>query len=569
LGDDAIAINAPEGYGGSISRVTITNCTFYSTLTLARIYSIYSTPHTVDNVVISNCTAIILDSIGIASGVGIRIGNGGIGSVQDWVRHVSINNCRIIGPAFMEFSDNCGDISVSDCTWTESGFGSYYENPAFVFVAASQVAHLNLNGFTIYRDVSGSVSHALLDVPASAIIDRLTLRGISIVNAIGITTGAITDLITIAGIINDLELVSVNPNLITNFSNSYTGIIALGGPGCSVFSFPDLPMKVGTLYLSSNAAGALTISMPYGPVRIGSGILLSGNSDPVNNPEPVQHTSGSGTSRAFINPVTIGNLLVVIARNNSSLANPTVMTDTLSNSWTQVAYGQGSNGTFPNQVSISTAIANASGSTTLSVASALEIALVEFSNPLQIVDAAAGTTRGVGGPPAPTLSLAHAYDLLITAATFDGSGISVNLGEYLLESLSNTALSWKFILSSGSTTSSLTAGTNTNQGYATVGIESGLSSPGTGNDGNWYLNTTTGVLWGPKTYGVWTAWSDISFTLPALPVLNNLVLVSDSSAPTGMEWRDVPTHSEPLTDGESNIIFADGDIVMLIGVPNS
>ena len=39
MGDDAIALNCPEGYSGNIARVTVTNCTFNS-YTLMRLYTI-------------------------------------------------------------------------------------------------------------------------------------------------------------------------------------------------------------------------------------------------------------------------------------------------------------------------------------------------------------------------------------------------------------------------------------------------------------------------------------------------------------------------------------------------
>jgi hypothetical protein len=43
-----------------------------------------------------------------------------------------------------------------------------------------------------------------------------------------------------------------------------------------------------------------------------------------------------------------------------------------------------------------------------------------------------------------------------------------------------------------------------------------------------------------------------------------------SAGESGDSGSDPPsTHTEPLTDGQGNFIFAGGDIVVVVGVPNS
>jgi len=560
LGDDAIAINAPEGYGGTISRVTVTNCIFYSTLTMARIYSVIATNYTVDNVVFSNCTGNIINSIGVANGVGFRIGNGGVGATQDWIRHLSINNCRVIGLAFMEFSDNAGDISVSNCTYTCND-GSV---PAFYFVANSIVAHLNIDNFTLYRDASGFSTPYLVSTSygtggaVPGIINLLNLRNYQIVNAVGTSyAGVQTSMFnTTQGTINEIGLSNINKNYIGTVATNYANIGSIGGIGCSVFTLPDAPIKIGTVYLS--LSNIPTIMTNVGPIRIiKGGRMYSGDIDPTpHSVTMVQHASISGsTTLAFPSDVTAGNTLVVVARNNSSLPNPTVVTDTRGNSWTQAAYGSGQNNNFPNQVSISYAIANSSGPNTVSVPGGPYLIVVEFNPGIHVLDFSAGTVQGLGGPPAPNLLLSQYGDLVITAATYDG-GSFTDVGETTIDSAANVAASYKAVLSIGSFTSSLT-GSSSNQGYASAAFTTSIAP---GDDGDWYINTNTGVLWGPKTGGLY---SKLEGFVPAGGA-NKYVLTKNSSNDYDYGWKVINTHSESLTDGHSNFIFSEGDIITVV-----
>ena len=96
-GDDAIALNAPEGYGGDITRVTVTNCRFNNALTVMRIYTSLdpaampsNNVHRVRNVVVSNCT-------GTVSSVCFNLGitNGGLSSTGDvdQLQDLTVSNC--------------------------------------------------------------------------------------------------------------------------------------------------------------------------------------------------------------------------------------------------------------------------------------------------------------------------------------------------------------------------------------------------------------------------------------------------------------------------------------------
>src|SRR6202022_1213882 len=56
-GDDAIALNCPEGYSGNISRVAVSNCTFNS-WSLMRLYTGLGpgAEDRIDSVTVTNCS---------------------------------------------------------------------------------------------------------------------------------------------------------------------------------------------------------------------------------------------------------------------------------------------------------------------------------------------------------------------------------------------------------------------------------------------------------------------------------------------------------------------------------
>lgn len=291
--------------------------------------------------------------------------------------------------------------------------------------------------------------------------------------------GSLQKIVAKAGIQGYYSVLAVNPTTLT-FQCS-------GGPA-------SLPIQLIDAYIHP---------VTWGQTSGGGsgGGILSGSVDPgTANPLLVQHTGANTNVVAFPGPVTKGNLLVAIARNNNSLPNPTPISDTLGNAWKQAAYGSGSNNSFPNQVSISYAIANAGGTPTVTAGTTLSLILAEFGGVSNYLSASGGTVRGVGGPPAPTLSIPDRF-LMVTAGSYDGSVIGVTAPEVLFQVETNAAASYLTGAAGGSITSSMTAGGATNQGYASASfVCTGTGNPGV--DGDLYLNEVTGVFW-MKSSGVW------------------------------------------------------------------
>lgn len=97
------------------------------------------------------------------------------------------------------------------------------------------------------------------------------------------------------------------------------------------------------------------------------------------------------------------------------------------------------------------------------------------------------------------------------------------------------------------------------------------------------------AIWYDATSSRWRVWTGGGSSSPLttkgdiytydtadqrLPVgTDGYILKADSSAATGLAWGTIglaafPYHDESLTDGASNFIFAGGDIVTVVGVPN-
>lgn len=119
-GDDAIALNCPEGYSGNISRVAVRGCTFNS-FSLMRLYTTNGSPQKciIDSVSVSNCSGWLAEAafvIGLANG-----------SLPNSVASLTVSDCKLGAPAILEVAENFGAITlqnvafdaiVSSETWT-------------------------------------------------------------------------------------------------------------------------------------------------------------------------------------------------------------------------------------------------------------------------------------------------------------------------------------------------------------------------------------------------------------------------------------------------------------------
>ena len=101
-GDDAIALNCPEGYMGNISRVTVTDCTFDS-WSLMRLYTTWGGPtYRINDVSVSNCN-------GTFDETAFFIGLTG-GSLPDSVTGLTVSNCDLTAPTVVALAENFGSL---------------------------------------------------------------------------------------------------------------------------------------------------------------------------------------------------------------------------------------------------------------------------------------------------------------------------------------------------------------------------------------------------------------------------------------------------------------------------
>jgi hypothetical protein len=256
-GDDSIALNCPEGNGGNISRVTITDCTFNS-LSLLRMYTVIgdSGKYYVDTVNVRNCKGTFTEA---AFMIGITTG-----SNPGAVTGLNISNCDITAPAVIGVAENFGNISVSNVSFTPD-LSNVAWNPA---TKNRTAAFLRPSPFYVYVYFVGSkltLDNCSITNPKIKVVGLLLEAGSEIgsieINGFAVKggppTSQVPQLINLEdGIIDGLIIDSLDP----------TGMQALMGPGqfSSVKSvsgngvlgtgweFPDAVMANNVPYISAS-----------------------------------------------------------------------------------------------------------------------------------------------------------------------------------------------------------------------------------------------------------------------------------------------------------------------------
>jgi len=272
-GDDAIALNAPEGYSGDITRVAITNCTFKGTLTAMRCYSIFDSSHRakVRDVVMSNCSGYTA-GISLSSDAAIRLGNANSGSTDvDWIQNVQLDNCRFRSTQFVDLlGDPVGDLQISNCTWTPIDGGQ-----AVTFSSVQgKINSLSFRNFTIYRDYSTN-SAGMIFVDHSSVVNRMSVNGLRIIDPINPTyfsgNYGFTNWLFHApgGSIGQLEINDIDASNIKSLVTTalYAHIGPISGNACMRFRVPDAAVASGVMYLSDETLSP-SIKIGRAPYRL-------------------------------------------------------------------------------------------------------------------------------------------------------------------------------------------------------------------------------------------------------------------------------------------------------------
>jgi len=248
INDDFLAVNCPEGYGGNISRVVMSNCLIAQSASIARVYT-GREGLVADAILISNCWS-------GNSAYGFILGVSGPAGSADSIANFSAVNCVINGGySFANVSQYCGLLSFEKCTVVAPN-----QAGAFLAMTGWSTSSITLTDCKIYRNASGKAAMFMLS--GSAAIGTLTINGFSIEATTGSTYPPISNASTYSGTCTNLVINAFNPTHIKAFSASLTPFINVMGPGVMTTGYRWLNAQIvdGVNYLST-ASGLPSIKI--------------------------------------------------------------------------------------------------------------------------------------------------------------------------------------------------------------------------------------------------------------------------------------------------------------------
>jgi hypothetical protein len=242
-GDDGIAVNLPEGYGGNCGGGSVTNVQFVALNDAAfRTYNtIGSGNYTLGNVTLSNITGSIF------GGAVLNLGNVGP-AVADEVSSVKVDNATFLtaGNQFFQIEDNVGELACSNCTWYP---GNYSTNFISWGGTGSTIGNLVLTNTTISRGSCCVATAYWGTVKTGATIKRLECNGCNVVNAAGTSGAALSYAwdVQSGGSIGTFVMTAMDPNLQPTLlnGNEWSRIGAFYGAGVASYfrntTYANLP----------------------------------------------------------------------------------------------------------------------------------------------------------------------------------------------------------------------------------------------------------------------------------------------------------------------------------------
>jgi hypothetical protein len=269
-GDDAIALNCPEGYSGNISRVSVSNCKFDGPA-LMRLNTIESAHDPakfyIDTVSVSNCSGILQNPC-------FEIGDGA-GSNLNAVTGLTVSNCSLSAPAILNIWANFGTIALKNVTLIPSNSGE--KAPGYA-LARTDLKLLNPNS-GIYVGASLSFENCTISGSGSSGVSALVIENNSTIanvefNGFSLKDCTAKELINIiSGSIGQLVIGSASSKNIKApvSAGGFSDIGAVSGIGvlATGWAFPDAVMANGVPYISAGTGQASIkvngIVEPYQP----------------------------------------------------------------------------------------------------------------------------------------------------------------------------------------------------------------------------------------------------------------------------------------------------------------
>lgn len=250
--DNAIAMNATEGYGGPIYDVQMDSNDCELCINpyrqLANENGGSAVNQKVSGIVFTNGSGTLTDANGIwCSAFWLGESNGG-GSLPDIQQDISISNsaysttsadCR-----FISIADNIGTISLSNVHWLNPTGAQ----PFLYFYSGATISNFVCRACGIHRSTSGNGAAFLATIPSGDSITRMDLD-FSITNEQGQSYPADPYLIDVqsGGSIGTLFMNSVDPALSPTLlnGNEWSRVSHFYGPGVSTYyldtTFANLP----------------------------------------------------------------------------------------------------------------------------------------------------------------------------------------------------------------------------------------------------------------------------------------------------------------------------------------
>jgi len=251
-GDDAIALNCPEGYTGDISRVSVSNCQVNSGSFLMRLHSVDDATGKkgrIDTVSVSGCS-------GSCTYAGFLVGHGVTAGPRS-IDNVTILSCNLSAPAFLEIGANFGSVVLENNLLTPSASHLF---PGFALARSSGYSNgcSYAGGSLEIRNCSVNRNNSL-QVPALSLANRSTLGnlqfdGFSLADPGG--HAKTTELIAIvSGTLGELTLNAVDSSHIAAAlsQGGAAGVGEVGGAGvlATGWEFPDPVMADDVPYISA------------------------------------------------------------------------------------------------------------------------------------------------------------------------------------------------------------------------------------------------------------------------------------------------------------------------------
>jgi hypothetical protein len=260
-GDDAIALNLPEGYGGNGGAGTISNIVLANSMACLRAYT-YSgsgsgynlAPITVNNMIgstFSDC---------------FRLGFNVAGAhAADEINALIVNNVTVSpGGYFVNVAANVGAIQISNSVWDAPAAAL----PWIGFTSGATVSNYTCTACQIYRNTSGSSAAYWGLITSGSTIKRMEIGGASVANEQGQSYAAIPYAFDVqsGGSVGTFVMNAMDPALTTSLLNGsqWSRIGSFYGPGVAGYfrntTYAKLPPPGFTglsVSISDSAAGGV------------------------------------------------------------------------------------------------------------------------------------------------------------------------------------------------------------------------------------------------------------------------------------------------------------------------